>query len=125
MSFKKRAGALIASIALAAGLTVAVTGPAQAWSSQTFNYSPVQCWGGFVGSSWYSGSTAKASSGGGGGCILTSPKYRAAVRYTWGRSSVVSNHDYALATAGYNSAALGGQHAWYADGALGWSWFNS
>lgn len=115
MKHRSRIRMAVATAVTATVLIVGATAPASAWSSRQIAYSPSGCSGGYLGSSWYSGSQASASSSGGGSCFLSTPKYRAAVRYTWGMGTIASSNSYAKGTGGYNSSALGGSHGWFED----------
>ena len=103
---------VVASLA-AVMATVAIS-PAVAWESAVFNGSPSRCSGGYVGSSWFSGATHSASAGKRDGsiCILTSPQYGAAARYSDRTISVNYSSSYAVSNSVKLDSSVGGRHFW-------------
>lgn len=113
MKLKSKAALGFAAAVVAVGLSAA---PASAWSSVSGGNPSAGCWGGFSGSSWYSGSTGYASTGtDGSGCVLGEFTVGAALRTS---SNWVTVCSYTHTTKGYCSGSkpkgsyVGGRHHW-------------
>lgn len=106
--------ASLAALAVAATLGLTLASPAAAWASSQFPGSPSQCSGGYVGSSWYTSTVHKASTGQASGsfCVLTRPQYGAAPRYSDRTIGFSYGATYAYAESAKISSSTGGRHAW-------------